>query len=160
MPRLIPKEELLAMSGVAGEPSAWLRIDQERIDRFADATGDHQFIHVDPERAAQTPFGSTIAHGYLTLSLLPRLLQDVAVMPEGTVMGINYGLNKVRFLQPVQVGSEVRAHSTTLSVVEKGDGRVLVTTEVSVEIRGEEKPALVAETLAMFVVGPARGAGS
>lgn len=153
MPRLVPKEELLALSGVESESSDWFEVDQERIDRFADATEDHQFIHVDPEKAAQTPFGSTIAHGYLTLSLLPRLLQDTAIMPEGTAMGINYGLNKVRFLQPVKAGSEVRAHSTTLGAVEKGGGRVLVTSEVTVEIRGEDRPALVAETLAMFVVG-------
>ena len=157
MPHWVPKESLLAMAGRELGPSSWLEIDQDRIDRFAEATLDRQFIHVDPERAAKTPFGGTIAHGFLSLSLLPHLSEEQAVAPEGTTMAINYGLNKVRFLQPVKAGSEVRAHSTTLSAVEKGAGRVLITSAVSVEIRGEEKPALVAETLAMFVVAPTTG---
>jgi len=145
-------DELRERIGIDREPTAWIRIDQGRIDRFADATGDHQLIHVDPDRAAATPFGSTIAHGYLTLSLLPHLVAESALLPTGTVMGINYGLNRVRFLQPVPVDSEVRARSRLLDVREKGSGRVLLTSEVAVEIRGQERPALLAETLAMFVV--------
>ncbi len=155
MPRIVPKEELLRMAGTAAEPSAWLKIEQDRIHLFADATGDHQYIHVDAEKAAKTPFGSTIAHGFLSLSLLPHLSEEVAIVPEGLVMGINYGLNKVRFLQPVKVGSEVRLLSKIIDVREKKPGHVLVTAEATVEIRGEEKPALVAETLALYVVGSA-----
>jgi acyl dehydratase len=157
MPKWVPKDELLRMAGAESPPSAWLTIDQDRIDIFAEATGDHQFIHVDPERAAQTPFGSTIAHGFLTLSLLSTLLAETALMPEGTVMGINYGLDRLRFLQPVTVGSEVRARSKLLDVVEKGRRRLLLTAEVTVEIRGQEKPALIAEALSLFVIGDEKG---
>lgn len=149
----VSKEELLRMAGTAVEPSAWLRIDQDRINLFADATGDHQYIHIDPEKASKTPFGATIAHGFLSLSLLPHLSEEVAVRPEGVHMVINYGLNKVRFLQPVKVGSEVRLVSKIADVVEKKPGHILITTEAAVEIRGEEKPALVAEMLLMYVVG-------
>jgi acyl dehydratase len=149
----VSKEELLRMAGTAVEPSAWLRIDQDRIHLFADATGDHQYIHIDPEKASKTPFGSTIAHGFLSLSLLPHLSEEVAVRPEGVQMVINYGLNKVRFLQPVKVGSEVRLVSKIADVVEKKPGHILITTDAAVEIRGEEKPALVAEMLLMYVVG-------
>ncbi len=153
MPTFVSKEELLRMAGHEGEPSAWLAIDQQRVDLFADATGDHQYIHVDPEKAAQTPLGTTIAHGYLTLSLLPMLSQEIAIMPEGMVMAFNYGVNKVRFPSPVKVGSEVRLRTRILHVTEKSPGRILVTAQATVEIRGEEKPVLVAETLSMFVVG-------
>lgn len=149
----ISKEQFLELADHPLPPSSWMRIDQERIDQFAEATGDHQFIHVDPQRAAKTPFGGTIAHGFLTLSLLPKLSEEVALRPEGVVMGINYGLNKVRMLQPVRSGSEVRLQSKILGVVEKAPGRLLVTTEATVEIKGEDKPALIAETLAMFVLG-------
>lgn len=141
------------MAGQEREPTGWFLIDQERVDRFAEATGDFQFIHVDPEKARHTPFGTTIAHGYLTLSLLPKLSEEVAVVPEGLLMAFNYGLNKVRFPTPVKVGSEIRLRSKILGVTEKGPGRILVTSEATVEIRGEDKPALVAETLAMYVVG-------
>ena len=141
------------MAGHQAEPSRWLRIDQERIDRFAEATGDFQYIHVEPEKAAETPFGTTIAHGFLTLSLLPKLAEDVIPRPQGVVMGINYGLNKVRMLQPVKSGSEVRLRCKILKVVEKGEGRLLVTAENSIEIQGEAKPALVAETLTLYILG-------
>ena len=153
MPIYVPREELLQMAGREDGPSAWLTVDQERIDRFADATEDHQFIHVDPERAAQTPLGSTIAHGFLTLSLLPKLNDELALMPEGMLMAFNYGLNKVRFLQPVKAGSRVCLRTRVLEVVEKNGGRILLTSRASVEIEGEEKPALIAETLSLFVVG-------
>ncbi len=152
MPTFVSKEELLSMAGRESEPTAWLAIDQERVDLFAEATGDHQFIHVDPEKAARTPLGGTVAHGYLTLSLLPMLAGEIAVMPEGMVMAFNYGVNKVRFPSPVRVGSEIRLRSRITDVVEKGPGRILVRAQATVEIRGGEKPALVAETLSMFVV--------
>jgi acyl dehydratase len=156
MPNIVPAEELLSMAGREIEPSSWLLIDQDRVGLFADATGDHQFIHVDPEMAARTPLGGTIAHGLLSLSLLPHLAEEHAVTPEGLQMAFNYGYNKVRFLQPVRVGSEVRLRSKILEVREKDPGRFLVTVEVALEIKGTEKPALVAESLAMYVVGPSR----
>ncbi len=153
MPTFVPKEELLQIAGRESEPTAWLAIDQDRVNRFADATGDHQFIHVDPEKAARTPLGGTVAHGYLTLSLLPMLADEIAVMPEGMAMAFNYGVDKVRFPSPVRVGSEIRLRSKILHVTEKSPGRILVKTLATVAIRDQEKPALVAETLAMFVVG-------
>jgi len=131
----------------AGE---WLEVDQKRIDLFADATGDHQWIHVDPEKAAQGPFGSTIAHGFLTLSLIPALAKDVYRV-EGVKMGINYGLNKVRFTSPVAVGSRVRPVVSLLSVDEVPGG-YQIATKVTVEIEGGSKPACVAETLTRLYV--------
>lgn len=142
-------DELQAMAGEELGVSDWLLIDQERIDAFADATLDHQFIHVDPEAAARTPFGCTIAHGFLTLSLIVPLM--TLPTPEGTVMGINYGLDKVRFLEPVKVGSRVRTRSVVREVTARGDGRWLVKTDVMMEIEGSDKPAMVAEALTMFV---------
>ena len=153
MPTFVSKEELLRMAGRESGPTAWLAIDQDRVDRFADATGDHQFIHVDPEQAARTPLGTTVAHGYLTLSLLPMLSAEIAVLPRDLRMAFNYGVNRVRFPTPVRVGSEIRLRSKILDVAEKSPGRVLVTAEATVEIRGEAKPAMVAETLTMYVVG-------
>ena len=123
--------------------SEWLQVTQERVDAFADATGDHQWIHVDQERAAQGPFGSTIAHGFLSLSLLPLLLAQVYRI-EGTRMGVNYGLNRVRFTAPVPVGSQVRGN-VELADVADVTGGVQLTTKVTVEIAGSERPALVAE---------------
>jgi len=133
--------------------SEWILIDQAMIDRFADATGDHQFIHVDPERAKLTPFGGTIAHGFLTLSLLPvmRHRSDMPVV-EGMTMGVNYGGNKVRFLTPVRSGSRVRGHFKLLEFAEKGPGRYQETVELTVEIEGQDKPALVAEWIAQIFV--------
>ncbi|MFQ5982035.1 MAG: MaoC family dehydratase [Woeseiaceae bacterium] len=148
----VPKEELNQYVDKALDPSDWLTIDQERINSFADATLDHQFIHVDEEKAAQTPFGGTIAHGYLTLSLISHFLSECAVMPDDSVMGINYGSDKVRFLQPVPVDSEVRGRATLKEVNEKAPGQLLTKNEIVIEIKGEEKPALVAEILTMFIV--------
>lgn len=152
MQQVVPVDQLGEYVGRDLDPSEWFAIDQERIDAFADATLDHQFIHVDPERAKLTPWGTTIAHGYLTLSLLPHLLSDCGVRPEGTVMAVNYGSNKLRFLQPVKVGSRVRAGIRLLEATERAPGQWLLTTAVTVEIEGEEKPAMVAETLSLFVV--------
>ena len=119
MSTFVPKEELLRLAGRESSPTAWLRIDQDRVDAFADATDDHQFIHVDPEKAARTPLGTTVAHGFLTLSLLPMLSQEISVQPEGLQMTFNYGLDKVRFPAPVKVGSEIRLRSRILEVSEK-----------------------------------------
>lgn len=131
---------------------AWLEIDQEQIDHFADVTGDHQFIHVDPVAARSTSYGSTIAHGYLTLSLLPLLLEPIQLRPKGASWGLNYGLDRLRFLSPVPVGSAIRAASTLRSLTEKGAHRLLMTSQVEVEIRDAARPALVAETLAMWIL--------
>lgn len=133
--------------------SDWWEVTQDRVDLFADATDDHQFIHVDPEAARATPWGTTIAHGFLTLSLLPHLTAAIGIIPEGTVMALNYGTDKVRFLEPVKVNSRVRATIRLEDVTDKGGGRYLFKTHVTVEIKGSEKPALVAETLSLFVVG-------
>ncbi len=132
--------------------SDWVTVDQERIDAFADATLDHQFIHVDPERAKHTPWGTTIAHGFLTLSLLPHLTKGIIPAPDGTVMAINYGSDKVRFIAPVASGSRVRARVTLTGVEERAPGQLLVKSDVTVEIHGEDKPALAAQTLTVFVV--------
>jgi acyl dehydratase len=126
--------------------SEWITIDQARIDQFADATGDHQWIHVDPERAAQGPFKTTIAHGYLTLSLLPALTSGF-VRVDGIRMGVNYGVNKVRFPAPVPVDSRVRARVQIVSVEDVGGG-VQVTSRVTIERDGGDKPVCVAESVA------------
>jgi acyl dehydratase len=128
--------------------SEWVEVDQGMIDTFAEATGDHQWIHVDPERAAQGPFGRTIAHGFLTLSLLPRLVQQVYRV-EGVRMAVNYGLDKVRFIAPVPVGSRVRVSSDVLGVEEAGGG-LRVRLASTVELEGSDKPACVAHTIAQL----------
>jgi acyl dehydratase len=130
--------------------SDWLEITQERVNQFADATGDHQYIHVDPERAKQTFFGGTVAHGYLTLSLIPYLgsmRQSGVKMQLGGRMGVNYGLNRVRFISPVHVGKRIRMRTKLVAVEEIGDRAVQTTSEQTIEIEGEEKPACVAETI-------------
>ena len=130
--------------------SEWFEVDQERINQFADTTLDHQFIHVDPEKA--TPlFGSTIAHGFLSLSLIPHLTSQAVLAPENLKHEFNYGLDKVRFINPVNVGSKVRTLSKVVSVDDKGDGRYLMKTEITMEIDGVDKPAFVAESLSMFI---------
>ena len=140
--------ELAQAAGQEIGASEWLVIEQDRIDRFAEATGDHQWIHVDEARAKEGPFGSTIAHGFLTLSLLPALLAEVYRV-DGVRMGINYGLNRVRFINPVRVGSSVRAVMTVAEVDQQAD-YVQVTAKAVVEIQGVEKPAAVAETVSRF----------
>ena len=147
---LVPAEKLADYVGQDIGSSEWFEVDQDRIDMFADATLDHQFIHVDEEKA--TPlFGSTIAHGFLSLSLIPHLTSQAVLAPENLKMVFNYGLDKVRFINPVNVGCKVRTHSKCVSVEDKGDGRYLMKTEVSMEIEGVEKPAYIAETLSMFI---------
>lgn len=152
MAESIKVAELPSMVGKELEPSPWLEITQERVNQFANATNDHQFIHVDLEKAKQTPFGGTIAHGFLSLSLLSYLNAQTAIVPEGLVMGINYGSDKVRFLAPVSVGKRIRSRQKILEVTEKKPGQWLIKTDVSVEIDGEETPALVAEILSMYIV--------
>jgi acyl dehydratase len=138
-------EELKALVGTHLGYSDYRTVTQEQVNLFADATGDHQWIHVDPERAAAGPFGHTIAHGYLTLSLIPVLCGGLLTV-EGTTMGVNYGSNKVRFTSPVPVGSEVRA-GAALASVEEVAGGVQIAMDVTVEIKGSEKPACVAQVL-------------
>jgi acyl dehydratase len=125
--------------------SSWHTIDQDRIDRFADATGDHQWIHIDAAAAAQGPFGTTIAHGYLMLSLLPALIGEIVSVSDA-VMGVNYGTEKIRFTSPVRVGSRVRAHAKLQGAERRGPG-ILYRIGVQIEIEGQEKPALVGEVL-------------
>jgi acyl dehydratase len=149
----IKAEELPSLVGKELEPSPWLEITQERVNQFADATNDWQFIHVDPEKAAQTPFGGPIAHGFLSLSLLSYLNAQNAIVPENLVMGINYGSDKVRYLMPVRVGKRIRSKQKVLEVTEKNPGQWLIKNEVAVEIEDEETPALVAEILSLMVVG-------
>ncbi len=142
--------ELVEAVGTELGASEWLVLEQDRIDGFAEATGDHQWIHVDEVRAKDGPFGSTIAHGFLTLSLLPMLTAQIYRV-DGVRMGINYGLNRVRFINPVRVGSAVRAVMTLVALDELPDvGAVQLTGNVVVQIRGAEKPAAVAETLTRF----------
>ncbi|MER7182320.1 MaoC family dehydratase [Streptomyces hyaluromycini] len=128
--------------------SDWLTVTQEQVDQFAEATGDHQWIHVDPEKAATGPYGGTIAHGYLTLSLIPKLTWQIYKV-EGLAMGVNYGANKVRFPAPVPVGSRIRAGVEVVSLTPGGGGRQLVT-RVTVEREGGDKPVCVAETVAVL----------
>ena len=127
-------------------PGRWHQVTQEQIDKFADATGDHQWIHVDPERAKDGPFGTTIAHGYLTMSLAPMLLSEVWRV-EGMKMGLNYGINKLRFPSPVPVGSKLRVGATLASVEDVGGGGVQATLALAFEIEGKDKPACVAEVV-------------
>ena len=135
--------------------SKWVTVDQERINTFARCTGDHQWIHVDVERAKkESPFGGPVAHGYLTLALLAETTMDIGVVPKDAVAAFNYGLDKVRFLAPVKAGARVRNRVTLAEAADQGGGRKLVKLINTVEIEGESKPALVAETLAMLV-GPA-----
>ena len=145
-------DDIRAMIGEEVGCSDWLTIDQDRILAFAEATEDRQFIHTDPEAAAATPFGGTIAHGFLTLSLLSRMGADAMLIPDAVRMGVNYGLESVRFLAPVRSGKRVRGRFTLDSLDEKAPGRVLMRHRVSVEIEGEEKPALTALWLTMIFI--------
>jgi acyl dehydratase len=151
--KIVPKAELLNIAGTRLEPGEWVTLDQDRINVFADCTEDHQFIHIDEEAARNTPFGSTIAHGFLTLSMLTRMVQGQGVVPENVVMGLNYGFDKVRFLAPVKAGKRVRAHQEVVNVDQKDDNRFLIKNAITVEIEGEETPALVAEWLTMVITG-------
>jgi acyl dehydratase len=134
--------------------SEWVTVDQTQIDQFAECTGDHQWIHVDVERAArESPFRTTIAHGYLTLSLIARLSMDIGVIPTDAAAGLNYGLDKVRFLAPVEAGGRVRLRVSLVAVEPKEGGQLVVKTANTLEIEGSERPAFIAETLALIIPG-------
>jgi acyl dehydratase len=143
-------EEIRAKVGTEIGVSSWIRIDQPRIDTFADVTEDHQFIHVDPEAAKQTPFGGTVAHGFLTLSLLSRMAADVMQVPDTTRMAVNYGFEKVRFIAPVRSGKRVRGRFTLASMEEKRPGQWQFLHNVTVEIEGEDRPALTADWIGLI----------
>jgi len=148
----ISVEDFKNSAGTELGPSDWMLIDQERINRFANATDDHQFIHVDPEKAAATPFGTTIAHGFLSLSVIPHMLAQIMPIPDGIVMGINYGIDKARFSHPVKVDSKLRAHAKIEKVSARSDGQFMVKTRVTLEIEKIERPALIAHILSLYVV--------
>ena len=142
-------------SGVSG----WFEVTQADVNQFADVTRDHQFIHIDPEKAAQTPFGGTIAHGFLSLSMLSHFAEDgCGIWVEGATMGVNYGFDKVRFIHPVRVGAKIRGRAKLISVAEKSPGQFLFKQAVTVEVDGIDKPALIAEWLTMAVTPTEVGA--
>jgi acyl dehydratase len=143
--------ELLSAEGVPLGSSAWHQVTQDQVDRFADATGDHQWIHVDPERAANGPFGGTVAHGYLTLSLVPMFAAQLLEVA-GLAMAVNYGTEKVRFPAPVPVGSRLRDTAEIVQAVETAHG-IRLTVRHTIEIEGQDKPGCVAETVALLVPG-------
>ena len=149
---LVPVAQLQDYVGKELGRSEWLTIDQQRINQFAECTGDHQFIHVDPVKAKHTPFGSTIAHGFLSLSLIPMLLEKLILSPEGMKMAVNYGLDSVRFIQPVKVDSRVRLAAKVLDITEKRPGQWLIKIEATLEIEGQDKPAYIAESLSLCFV--------
>jgi acyl dehydratase len=150
---VVTADEMKALVGQPIGTSDWLTVDQMMIDKFADATGDHQFIHVDVEKAKLTPFGGTIAHGFLSLSLMP-VLSAKADLPrlDGVKMGVNYGGNKTRFLAPVRSGKRVRGQFKLLEIEEKRHGQWQQTIEYTLEIEGEDKPALIAEWVSQFFI--------
>lgn len=149
----IPGYKLATVGEFVGKElgvSSWYAIDQDRINAFAECTGDHQWIHVDVDRSKrESPFGGTIAHGYLTLSMLAPLQEEIGVIPDGTRQAINFGLDKLRFLTPVKAGARIRMRVTLLSVEDRGKGRLLLRTANTFDIEGAEKPALTAESLAL-----------
>jgi len=142
-------DDIRAKVGQEVGTSSWLSVDQPRIDAFAEATEDRQFIHTDPDAAARTPFGGTVAHGFLTLSLLSRMAAEAMLVPEGLKIAVNYGLDRVRFLAPVRSGKRVRGRFVLDSVEEKAPGQWLMRHTVTVEIEGEDKPALTAQWLGL-----------
>lgn len=150
--QMLSPEAAKALIGTDLGASDWYLIDQEMVNKFADLTNDHQFIHVNPEAAKMTPFGGTIVHGFFTLSMLAGLQPEGAIVLEGIKMGVNYGCDRIRFLEPVPVGSRIRARHKLKAVDDKGGGRWLLTSEVTIEIEGKEKPALIADWLGMQFV--------
>ncbi len=148
---VLPLEKLKECIGEE-KKSGWLEISQDRINKFADCTDDHQFIHVDEELAKQGPFGQTIAHGFLTLSMLTKLAAEGTWVPEGIKAAVNYGFNKVRFVDPVPSGSKVQDTMQLTNVEEKKKGKILVTITHTINVEGKEKPALVAEWISMFFI--------
>ena len=151
--KTVQAAELQGLVGTDIGTSEWITVDQSRINTFADVTEDHQFIHVNEAAAKMTPFGGTIAHGFLTLSLLSKFSEGAGLVIEGVKMGVNYGFEKVRFINPVPSGAKVRGHFKLKDAVEKKPGQHLLTYEVTVEIEGAEKPALIADWLGMQFTG-------
>jgi len=150
----VPVDQLDSYVGKEIGRGEWFEVDQDRIDAFADVTMDDQWIHTDREAAQRGPFGTTIAHGFLTLSLLSHLMGDAGIKPAGATLLVNYGSDKVRFLAPVKVGSRVRSVATLTGVREKSPGQYLLKQNVVIEIEGEDTPALVAEILTLAAVPP------
>ena len=150
MNKIVPKDELVNFIGTKVEPTAWYEVSQERINEFAHCTGDDYFMHVDVEKAKQTDLGGTIAHGLLTLGLIPYLMKNFPV-PENMPHGLNYGFDKVRFLAPVRSGKRVRLHAEVLDIERKDENRFVFKIGVTVEIEGEETPALIAEWMNLFI---------
>lgn len=153
MTAMVTRQALMGKVGEELGVSDWFLIDQVRVDRFADVTLDHQFVHVDPARASATPFGGTIAHGLLTLSMIVHLTESLVPRLEGTTLLVNYGFDRVRFSAPVRVGKRIRAVTGLAGVEERKPGQLIVKLDVTIEIEGEKKPALVAEWLSLHVVG-------
>ena len=151
--QMLSPEAAKALVGTDLGASDWYLIDQDMVNRFADLTNDHQFIHVNPEMAKMTPFGGTIVHGFFTLSMLAGLQPEGAIVLEGIKMGVNYGCDRIRVLEPVPVGSRIRARHKLKAIDDKGGGRWLLTSEVTIEIEGKDKPALIADWLGMQFVG-------
>ena len=149
---IAPLEGIRARIGTEVGVSGWLVIDQARIDAFADATEDRQFIHVDPEAAARTPFGGTIAHGFLSLAMLSRMAAEAMLVPDSIKMAVNYGLDRVRFIAPVRSGQRIRGRFTLDAIEEKAPGQLMLRHTVTVEIEGVDKPALTAQWLGLLFV--------
>ena len=149
---IAPVDEIRGRIGTEVGVSNWLTIDQDRIDAFADATEDRQFIHVDAEAAARTPFGGTVAHGFLSLSMLSRMGAEAMLIPDGLKMAVNYGLDRVRFIAPVRSGQRIRGRFVLDSIEERAPGQLLVRHSVTVEIEGVDKPALTAQWLGLLFV--------
>ncbi|MGK0374777.1 MAG: acyl dehydratase [Arenicella sp.] len=153
MAKILTADTLASAVGEEIGVSEWYQVTQENVNKFADVTSDHQFIHIDPEKAAETPFGGTIAHGFYTLSMLSHFAgTGCGVAVEGMTMGVNYGCDKLRFIQPVRVGSRIRGRAVLTAAVEKKPGQFLFTSQMTVEIEGQDKPALIADWLTMVFV--------
>ncbi len=150
--KAINKEDIADYNGFDLEPGAWHTVTQEQINKFADSTLDQQYIHIDPDKDARTPFDGTIAHGFLTLSMLSHFAESFGLVINGVYMAINYGFDSVRFISPVMVNSRIRAYAKSLEVIEKNLGQFMNRTEVTIEIEGEEKPALKAIWITMQMV--------
>jgi acyl dehydratase len=153
MATIVEKEKIADYVGFQAQPTPWHTVTQEQINQFADCTLDHQYIHIDPVRAKDSAFGTTIAHGFLTLSMLSHFAESYSLLISGFYMGINSGFDKVRFISPVKVGSRIRAHAKVAEIEEKKPGQYRLMTEVSIEIEGEERPALIAEWISIQMVG-------
>ncbi|MBB1476344.1 MaoC family dehydratase [Shewanella sp. SG41-3] len=152
MPTKINRNDIANYIGYQAAATNWFQITQDQINQFADCTLDHQFIHVDEEKAKATPFGFTIAHGFLSLSMLSHFAEEFSLLIDGFYMGLNAGFDKVRFLQPVSVNSRIRAHAKILSIEEKKPGQFRLSTEVTIEIESVDTPALVAEWISVQMV--------